>query len=80
MDGMNVFYRAFLEYKKRTEADKNIRKMRDALQSAATDKDELEAIRLSCEIDEDWIKIIEEGMEHVEKAIQEERQYSGRRS
>jgi hypothetical protein len=75
MDGMNVFYRAFLEYKKRTETDKNIRKMRDALQAASTDKDELEVIRLSCEIDEDWIKIIEIGLEHVEKAIHEERQF-----
>lgn len=75
MDGMNVFYRAFLEYKKKTETDKNIRKMREALLSATTDKDELEAVRLTCTIEEDWIKIIEEGLEHVEKAINEERQF-----
>ena len=75
MEGMSVFYRAFLEYKKKTGAEKNIRKMRDALNAAATDLDELEVVRLSCDIDEDWIKIIEEGMEHVEKAIQEERQF-----
>ena len=75
MDGMNVFYRAFLDYKKKTEAERNIRKMREALQSAATDNDELEAVRLSCNIDEEWIKIIEEGLVHVEKAINEERQF-----
>ncbi len=75
MDGMNVFYRAFLEYKKKTEAEKNIRKLREALQSSPTDQDELEAVRLSCDIDEDWIQIIETGLEHVEKAIHEERQF-----
>ncbi len=75
MDGMNVFYRAFLEYKKKTDTEKNIRKMREVLRSAATDQDELEAVRLSCDIDEDWIRIIEIGLEHVEKAINEERQF-----
>ena len=75
MDGMNVFYRAFLEYKKKTGEEKSIRKMREALQAAAAEKDELEAVRLYCEIDETWIKVLEEGMEHVEKAIHEERQF-----
>ena len=75
MDDKNVFYRAFAEYKKRTAKDKNIRKLCEALTSASTDEDSLESIRTYCIIDEDWIQIIEEGMEHVEKALREERQF-----
>ena len=75
MDGLNVFYRAFLEYRKKTATDKNIRKLCDALQNAPTDSDALEMTRTQCKIDEDWILIIEEGLEHVEKAIREERQF-----
>ena len=75
MDDKNVFYRAFAEYKKRTAGDKNIRKLCEALTGASTDEDSLESIRTYCIIDEDWIQIIEEGMEHVEKALREERQF-----
>lgn len=75
MDGLNMFYRAFLEYKKHTETEKSIRKLNEALQGASTDEDELKAVRMECEIEEDWIKAIEVGLEHVEKAIHEERQF-----
>lgn len=75
MDDKNVFYRAFSEYKKRTAGNKNIRKLCESLTGASTDGDSLESVRTYCIIDEDWIQIIEEGMEHVEKALREERQF-----
>lgn len=75
MDEKNVFYRAFLEYKKRTAKDKKIQKLCEAITGASTDGDALESVRTYCIIDEDWIEIIEKGMEYVEKAIREERQF-----
>lgn len=75
MDERNVYYRALLEYKNRTEKDKNIRKLCEAIQRSSTDNDFSESVRTYCIIEEDWIQIIEDGMEHVEKAVREERQF-----
>ena len=75
MEEWKTYYRAFLEYKKKTAADKNVRKLCEAIEKASSDEDSLEAVRSFCIIEEDWIQIIEEGMEHVEKAIREERQF-----
>lgn len=75
MNEWNTYYRAFAEYKKATASEKQIRKLCEAIGQASTDGDFLESTRTYCIIDEDWIEIIEEGLEHVEKAIREERQF-----
>ena len=75
MSEWNVFYRAFLDYKKKTAEDKNIKRLCDSIKAASTDDDCLESVRTYCVIDEDWIQIIEEGMDHVEKAVRAERQF-----
>ena len=75
MSEWNSYYRAFLEYKKATAKDKSVQKLCEAIARSSTDGDSLDSIRTYCVIEEDWIQIIEEGMEHVEKAIREERQF-----
>lgn len=75
MNEWNTYYRAFAEYKKATASEKQIRKLCEAIGQASTEGDLLESTRTYCVIDEDWIEIIEEGLEHVEKAIREERQF-----
>lgn len=75
MSEWNVFYRAFLDYKKKTAEDKNIKRLCDSIKAASADDDCLESVRTYCVIDEDWIQIIEEGMDHVEKAVRAERQF-----
>lgn len=75
MSEWNVYYRAFLEYRKKTAENKNIAKLCDALERSATDNDKLESVRTYCVIDEDWVEILETGLDHVEKAVREERQF-----
>ena len=75
MSDWNTYYRAFLEYKKATAQDKSVQKLCEAIAHSSSDGDWLESIRTYCVIEEDWIQIIEEGLEHVEKAIREERQF-----
>ena len=75
MKEWNTHYRAFLDFKKKTSEEKNIKKTCEAIERASTDDDSLESVRTYCIIEEDWIQIIEAGMEHVEKAVREERQF-----
>jgi len=75
MDQLDVFYRAFLDYKKQTADDKYISSMRDAFKRFSSDQDRLEGIRTYCEIEEDWVEKIEEELVYVEKAVREERQF-----
>lgn len=75
MNERDVFFRAFHEFKKSIQTEKSINRLCDYLLNAQTDDDNLETERTYCIIEEDWIKIIEEGMVYVEKAIKEERQF-----
>ena len=75
MNERDIFYRAFHEYKKQTSEDKNIKRQCDQIISSPNDEDSLEMVRTYCVIEEDWILILEKGMDYVEKAIAEERQF-----
>lgn len=75
MSLLNLYYKAFREYREFTRNDKGCVKQRDAIKRANTDEDRLESIRHICHIDEEWIKQIEEGLPFIEKAIAEERQF-----
>lgn len=75
MNERDVFFRAFHEFKKNVLTEKSINRLCDHLKNAQTDEDNLETERTYCIIEEDWIKVIEEGMVYVEKAIREERQF-----
>ena len=75
MSQLNLYYRAFKEYRKYTLPDKACIKQRQQIKQNANELDKLETIRTVCIIDEEWVKQIEIGLPFVEKAIAEERQF-----
>lgn len=75
MSSLDIYYRAFKEYRKETASDTLCVRDRRELSQAGTDNDVLNATKYLCKIEEDWIKAIEEGLVYVEKAVAEERQF-----
>ena len=75
MSHLNLYYRAFKEYRKHTLASKTCLKQRQQIKQSAKGDDLLETIRNTCIIDKAWVEQIEEGLPFVEKAIAEERQF-----
>ena len=75
MSQLNLYYRAFKEYRKYTLPDKACIKQRQRIKQYSSEHDKLESIRTTCVIDEKWVEQIEIGLPFVEKAIAEERQF-----
>lgn len=75
MTQLDVYYRAFKEYRKETADNSACEKDRKNIIAANPDGDSLESTKYLCKINEDWVKAIEEGLEFVEKAVAEERQF-----
>ena len=75
MNQLDVYYRALADYRKNTLADKNCSSLRAAIAAADADQDKIVTTRAICSIDRDWVDAIEEGLVHIEKAINEERQF-----
>lgn len=75
MEINDIYYRAFKAYRKQTKENTACEKERRAVAEAGKESDKLLATKYLCRIDEDWIKAIEEGLEFVEKAVAEERQF-----
>ena len=75
MNQLDLYYRAFLEYRKQTFSDKECERHRNIVSHSNPDNDRLEATKFFCVIKEDWINEIEKGLVFVEKAIKEERQF-----
>ena len=75
MNQLDLYYRAFLEYRKHTLNDKECVRQRNLISHSNQDTDRLESVRMYCEIKEDWINEIEKGLVFVEKAIAESRQF-----
>ena len=75
MDQLDLYYRAFLEYRKNTATHKEGSKHRDIISHSNPENDVLESVKIFCTINEDWVSEIEKGLVFVEKAIKEERQF-----
>lgn len=75
MSNLNNYYRAFKNYRKETLDNNVCERDRIAIATSNAENDVLQATKYLCHIDEDWIKTIEEGLEFVEKAVAEERQF-----
>ena len=75
MDQLDLYYRAFREYRKITESHKGSSKHREIISHSNPENDVLEAVKIFCTINEDWVSEIEKGLVFVEKAIKEERQF-----
>lgn len=75
MNELDVYYRALLEYRKLTTAQRSSAAVAEAFAEADTEKDKIVVTRARCTIDRDWVEAIEQGLVHIEKAIKEERQF-----
>ena len=74
MKQLNVFYRAWLNYRTITTKSREGNLFRRNLANADPQQDQLSVIRNLCRVDEDWILEIEKGLIYIEKAIKEERE------
>lgn len=75
MNKIDVYYRAFKNYRKETLNIQECVKDRNAIKNANVESDKLESTKYLCTIDESWVVKIEEGLKYVEKAIAEGRQF-----
>ena len=75
MNHLDVYYRALRDYRSLTSENRECTALRKAFALANTENDEIVITRNICTVDEEWIDVIEKGLEFVEKAIKEERQF-----
>lgn len=75
MNQYDIYYRAFKQYRNETEDNNLCIRDRNEIVNANKENDKLESIKYLCTIDDEWVKTIEEGLEFVEKAVHEERQF-----
>lgn len=74
MTQLDLFYRAFREYRKLLQKDRGHSLLKNAIISA-DDRDKIVVTKTTCQIDEDWVDAIEQGLIFIGKAIGEERQF-----
>lgn len=75
MSVLDTYYRGFLDYRAQTEKNKTAKKERkDIIKSEHTLTTFL-VTKYQIDIDESWVLEIEKGLEFVEKAVKEERQF-----
>lgn len=72
---LDIYYRAFKEYRKETADNTNCDKDRKTISQSNSDDDKLRSVKFLCKIKEDWVTAIEKGLVFVEKAVAEERQF-----
>ena len=75
MDQLDVFYRAFKDYRTQTFNDAEYSDLRAAVSNAAEREDKIQIEYNVCTVENDWLDAIDEGLVFVEKAIKEERQF-----
>lgn len=75
MNYLDTLYRALIDYRKNTFDNKECKSQRAAVIRADNENDKIEITRQNCIVEEDWIEAIEHGLEFIEKAIKEERQF-----
>ncbi len=75
MNKVDVYYRAFKNYRSETLNVKECVKDRNLIKLSNVENDKLTSTKYLCLIDEEWVKEIEEGLKYVQKAIEEGRQF-----
>lgn len=75
MEILKQWFRVNRDGTERMCGSKTYSKQRRALSAAATEWEQLETTHLRCVIDTDWVERIEEGLEYIRKAIDEDRQF-----
>ncbi len=75
MSILDIYYRGFKDFRSNTQEDKNCEKDRRIFKKSGVEFDKLTITKYLCTINDDWIIEIEKGLEFVEKAVKEERQF-----
>lgn len=75
MKQLNIFYRAFTDYRAQTTQDRALNAQRENISRTNVESDKIVLTRKICTVKEDWIEAIERGLVYIEKAIKEERQF-----
>lgn len=74
MAQLNLFYRAFKDYRKAIEDERESKLLRKEIVNKDSD-DKVSFTQSICTIEEDWIKAIEDGLIFIGKCIDEDRQF-----
>lgn len=72
---IDLYFKKFNEYKKTLLENPDSIRMRRVIKRANLKEDSLTITKYKVEIETDWITNIEKGLEYIEKAINEERQF-----
>ena len=75
MNLLDFYYRAFKVYRFETENNRSCVRDRNIYFRNSLEFDHFKVTKYLCTINSDWIEAIEKGLEFVEKAVQEERQF-----
>ena len=75
MNLLDFYYRAFKVYRAETENNRSCVRDRNIFSRHDLEFDHFKVTKYLCTINSDWIEAIEKGLEFVEKAVQEERQF-----
>jgi hypothetical protein len=75
MDHLDLLYRSYKEFRKSTSQNAESISFREASKKANPNGDSIIVKTQSVEIEEDWVKAIEEGLVYVDKAVKEDRQF-----
>ena len=74
MSRTDVLFRAYTEYLKAIEGERESSALREAAINAES-RDKIRRIGYTCHISEDWVEAIDRGLVFIGKAIDEERQF-----
>lgn len=75
MNYSDTLYRALVDYRKNTLEQNECKTQRAAIVPADSENDKIIITRQNCIVEEDWLNAIEYGLEFIEKAINEGRQF-----
>jgi len=75
MSVLDTYFRAFTKYRKETQDNRELIGSRRDISKVNNDACEIKITRVVCDIDEEWVNEIETGLEYIEKAIKEDRQF-----
>lgn len=72
---IDIYFKAFNKYRSFTAENSQGVKIRRVIKQANVKDDSLTITKYECDVEDEWIRNIEEGLIFIEKAIKEERQF-----
>lgn len=75
MNQLDLLYRALVELKKTTTNNNETKLTLDVIRTNNANQEKIILTKYNCKIDLDWIEEIEKGLEFLDKAIKEDRQF-----